>query len=49
MIAFSNVQCIGTETRLVDCASGTISCSHGEDAGVRCQRRLGKISNKSIL
>ncbi len=35
-----NVQCRGTETRLIDCpanAIGTHNCAHVEDAGVRCQ------------
>ncbi len=34
-----NVQCVGTETRLIDCRAnpiGTHNCVHGEDAGVRC-------------
>ena len=34
-----NVQCLGTETRLIDCpanAIGTHNCAHVEDAGVRC-------------
>ena len=36
-IALNNVQCAGTEARLVDCSSGIVSsCSHSEDAGVRC-------------
>ena len=38
-IWLSNVQCRGTETRLTDCthaAFGVHSCTHSEDAGVRC-------------
>ena len=38
-IWLDNVQCVGTETRLIDCpanALGTHSCAHSEDAGVRC-------------
>ena len=38
-IWLDNVQCRGTETRLVDCPAlpiGTHSCGHAEDAGVRC-------------
>ena len=38
-IWLSNVQCRGTETRLTDCAHsgfGLNSCSHRNDAGVRC-------------
>ena len=41
-IALNNVQCVGTEARLVDCSSGSVvSCSHSEDAGVRCQEQRG--------
>jgi hypothetical protein len=35
----SDVQCRGTETRLIDCVIpvfGTNNCTHIEDAGVRC-------------
>ena len=39
LIALSNVQCIGSESKLIDCPSGLVSCSHGNDAGVRCLRR----------
>ena len=38
-IFLDNVQCLGTETRLVDCAHnpiGTHNCIHFEDVGVRC-------------
>ncbi len=38
-IWFDNVQCVGTETRLIDCPAnplGTHNCVHIEDAGVRC-------------
>ena len=37
-IWLTNVQCDGTETRLVDCTSvfGNNQCSHVEDAGLRC-------------
>ena len=36
------MQCVGTESRLVDCSSGTVvSCSHFEDAGVRCHVQTG--------
>ena len=41
-IALNNVQCAGTETRLVDCTSSIVSsCSHFDDAGVRCQMQTG--------
>ncbi len=39
-IWLDNVQCRGTETRLIACpanALGSHNCVHGEDAGVRCQ------------
>ena len=38
-IWLDNVQCVGTETRLIDCpanAIGSHNCVHSEDAGVRC-------------
>ena len=38
-IWLDNVQCRGTETRLIDCpanALGTVSCGHSADAGVQC-------------
>ena len=38
-ISLSELQCTGAESSLLDCTSGTISCSHREDAGVRCLPR----------
>jgi hypothetical protein len=38
-IWLDNVQCRGTETRLIDCPAnplGNHNCGHIEDAGVRC-------------
>ena len=38
-ILLDQVECIGTETRLVDCGNdgiGNHDCSHSEDAGVTC-------------
>ena len=38
-IWLDNVQCRGTETRLIDCPAnplGQHNCVHAEDAGVRC-------------
>ena len=38
-IWLDNVQCVGTEARLITCpanALGTHNCVHSEDAGVRC-------------
>jgi len=39
-IWLDNVNCRGTETRLIDCPAnplGNHNCAHSEDAGVRCQ------------
>ena len=39
MIWLDNVQCRGTETRLIDCpanALGSHNCVHSDDVGVRC-------------
>jgi deleted-in-malignant-brain-tumors protein 1 len=41
-----NVQCVGTETRLIDCPAnglGSHNCDHDEDAGVRCPVSSGCI------
>ena len=38
-IWLDDVQCVGTENRLIDCPArplGVHSCSHDEDAGVSC-------------
>ena len=38
-IFLDEVDCIGNETRLVDCTHnpiGSHDCSHSEDAGIRC-------------
>lgn len=44
-ILLNNVQCIGNETRLADCPSSVVSgCFHNEDAGVRCNIRIGKVT-----
>ena len=39
-IWLENVQCNGTESRLVNCLAdplGTQNCNHEDDVGVRCQ------------
>ena len=39
-IWLDNVQCAGSERELRNCtasSNGTNSCTHGQDAGVRCQ------------
>ena len=38
-IWLDNVQCVGSESRLIDCPAnpiGSHNCAHSEDAGVRC-------------
>ena len=44
-ISMSNVQCVGSESRLVDCRRIELSerhCSHTSDAGVKCHERTGE-------
>ena len=48
-IVLSNLQCTGSESRLADCISGVISCSHSEDAGVRCLSRTGNHCMQNML
>ena len=46
-IWLDDVQCGGTETRLIDCPSsplGNHNCDHFKDAGVRCEP-IGKTRN----
>ena len=41
-IFLDNVQCTGTESRILDCPHngvGSHNCVHSEDVGVRCQIR----------
>ena len=43
-ILLDDVQCLGTETRLIDCPANALTihnCAHSEDAGVQC--RFGKV------
>jgi deleted-in-malignant-brain-tumors protein 1 len=39
-IWLDNVECVGTETRLIDCPASPLgntgTCTHSQDAGVRC-------------
>ena len=46
LILLDDLQCIGTEERLLDCPSaeaGTHNCHHSEDVGVICQE-LSKLN-----
>ena len=39
-IVLDNVQCSGSETRILDCTANAIgdhNCDHSKDAGVTCQ------------
>ena len=41
-IYLDNLGCRGNESRLIDCVHSTIgihNCDHGDDAGLRCQRK----------
>ena len=43
-IHMNGVGCSGAESRLINCASGSISgCSHAHDVGVRCSVQSGTI------
>ena len=45
-IVLNHVGCTGSETRLIDCPSEAVtSCSHSEDAGVRCLPKTGYFAN----
>ena len=51
-IVLDNVQCAGTETRLIDCPANPIgihNCAHSEDAGVTCTPVLTAPPNDSML
>ena len=42
-IWLDDVQCRGTESRLIDCLAnpiGTHNCAHSEDVGVRCASKM---------
>ena len=50
-IWLDNVQCRGTETRLIDCPAnplGSHNCGHIEDAGVRCTGTSGTCTQGAI-
>ena len=47
----SNVMCIGSELRLVDCRRSLLSersCNHASDAGVRCYERTGQRLHRQL-
>ena len=49
-IKMTNVQCLGSETKLQDCKSSkwnshTHNCNHSQDAGVECGKILVKTTN----
>ncbi len=44
-IAISSVGCAGNEATLLDCPYHASSCSHSQDAGVRCHVRTGKCNS----
>ena len=51
-IWLDNVQCSGTENRLIDCRAsplGTHNCIHNEDAGVRCQPTVGSYAIDAVI
>ena len=45
-ILLNNINCVGSETSLINCTHDSIgmsgSCTHADDAGVRCRR--GKLN-----
>ena len=48
-IAISGVGCFGNEPTLLDCSYSESSCSHSQDAGVRCHVRTSKNALLLIL
>ena len=49
-IWLSNVQCTGSERALINCtvsSTGVNSCTHAQDAGVRCQSGKQKTERDS--
>ena len=50
-IWFDNVQCLGTERRLIECRAdpvGIHNCAPNEDAGVRCQASVSTCSEGKL-
>jgi len=46
-ILLDDLRCTNTETRLVDCPHngiGVHNCAHSEDAGLRCQAGMERMS-----
>ena len=39
-ISFGGLDCAGSEERLVDCVQTQPTCTHAEDAGVRCGGKI---------
>ena len=43
-IALGSVACTGSERRVIDCPSGSVSgCTHAQDAGVVCTAKTGNV------
>ena len=44
-IWLDNLECTGSEARLVDCnGATTVDCSHGEDVGLFCLRSFSSVT-----
>ena len=44
-IALNTVACTGSEARLLDCPSGSVSgCTHASDVGARCSTQTGTLA-----
>ncbi len=48
-LAISNVGCYGNEMRILDCPHSELSCSHSQDAGVRCHARTSKCMHEYLM
>lgn len=40
-----NVECIGNEREILNCASSLSNCTHAQDAGVRCSQGYYSLTN----